>query len=216
LVAASEDRTAPRVASVTFLGAAAAPGGGPAPGPPEIALAGRSNVGKSSLLNCLVGRRGLARTSGTPGRTRQLNFFLVNDRFMLVDLPGYGFAVGPEAERRAWGPLVEGYLAGRPTLRGVVVIVDARRGLETDEEDLLAYLAAHALPAVIVATKLDKLGASAARKALARIASQAGEVELIGFSARVAEGRDALWRVLARWLEAPSRAGGERTSSPRR
>ena len=175
-------------------------------------------MGKSSLLNCLVGRRGLARTSGTPGRTRQLNFFLVNDRFVLVDLPGYGFAVGPEAERRAWGPLVEGYLAGRPTLRGVVLIVDARRGLEAEEDDLLAYLAAQALPVVIVATKLDKLGASAARKALARIASQVGDVELIGFSARVGEGRDALWRVLARWLEAPPppRAGGRRTGSPRR
>src|SRR5262249_57490080 len=103
-----------KVTAVRFVGAAATPGGGPPSGPPEVALAGRSNVGKSSLLNALVGRRGVARTSGTPGRTRQLNFFLVNDRFMLVDLPGYGFAVGPEAERRAWGPLVEGDLAGRP------------------------------------------------------------------------------------------------------
>src|SRR5262249_60635450 len=85
--------------------AGAAPGGGPPPLHPEVAIAGRSNVGKSSLLNALLGRRGLARTSGTPGRTRQINYFLVNDRFVLADLPGYGFAVGPEAERRSRGPL---------------------------------------------------------------------------------------------------------------
>ena len=96
-----------KVTAARFLGAAATPGGGPPPHGPEVAIAGRSNVGKSSLLNALLGRRGLARTSGTPGRTRQINFFLVNERFVVVDLPGYGFAVGPEAERRSWGPLVE-------------------------------------------------------------------------------------------------------------
>src|SRR5437867_120670 len=103
-----------RIKDARFLDAAATPGAGPRPGPPEVAIAGRSNVGKSSLINCLVGRRGLARTSGTPGRTRQINFFLLNERFVLVDLPGYGFAVGPERERLAWGPLVDGYPARRP------------------------------------------------------------------------------------------------------
>src|SRR5262245_32718049 len=126
-----------RITAARFLGAAATPGGGPAPGPPEVAIAGRSNVGKSSLINALTGRHGLARTSGTPGRTRQLNFFLLNDAFVLVDLPGYGFAVGPEAERLAWGPLVETYLVGRDVLRGVVVIVDVRRGVEAEEGQLL-------------------------------------------------------------------------------
>src|SRR5207248_483760 len=119
-------------------------------------VAAPSTVGKSSLVNALPGRRGLARTSATPGRTRQLNFFLVSDAFVLVDLPGYGFAAGPETERLAWGPLVETYLVGRPTLRGVLLVVDARRGLEGEEEDLLAYLAALPRPATVVATKLDK------------------------------------------------------------
>ncbi|HLY38481.1 MAG TPA: ribosome biogenesis GTP-binding protein YihA/YsxC [Candidatus Binatia bacterium] len=191
-----------RTAEARFLGAAATPGGGPPPDLPEVAIAGRSNVGKSSLINALVGRRGLARTSATPGRTRQLNFFLVNDAFVLVDLPGYGFAVGPQTERLAWEPLVETYLVGRPTLRGVLLVVDARRGLEREEEELLAYLAALPRPATIVATKLDKLARNAARTALAAIA---GPVPVIGFSARTGEGRDRLWRAVSAWVErAPS------------
>src|SRR5690349_12492856 len=152
-----------RRAEARFLGAAATPGGGPPADLPEVAIAGRSNVGKSSLINALLGRRGLARTSRTPGRTRQLNFFLVNDAFVLVDLPGYGFAVGPDAERMAWGPLVETYLRERPTLRGVLLVVDARRGIEAEEAQVLHYVAALALPAAVVATKLDKLGRAAAR-----------------------------------------------------
>ena len=146
-----------KVTAARFLGAAAAPGGGPSPLGPEVAIAGRSNVGKSSLLNALLGRRGLARTSGTPGRTRQINFFLVNERFVLADLPGYGFAVGSEAERRSWGPLVEGYLRERPPLRGVALLVDARRGAEEEEAQILEFLRHVGLPAVVVATKLDKL-----------------------------------------------------------
>jgi GTP-binding protein len=166
---------------------------------PEVAIAGRSNVGKSSIINCLVARRGLARTSATPGRTRQLNFFLVNDAFVLVDLPGYGFAVGPESERRAWGPLVETYLAERPTLRGVLVVVDARRGVEDEEAELLAYLAALAKPATVIATKLDKVGRNAARATVAALRGELGAVPVVGFSARTGEGRRELWRVVSAW-----------------
>ncbi len=197
-----------KITAARFLGAAAAPGGEPKPGPPEVAIAGRSNVGKSSLINCLVARRGLARTSSTPGRTRQMNFFLLNERFLLVDLPGYGFAVGSEAERRSWGPLVESYLRARRVLRGVVLVVDVRRGLETEEDDLLAFLAHAGLPAVVVATKLDKLGKNAALEALAGLAARVGTPGLVlGFSARTGEGREALWRCVAGWVAGPPRGG---------
>ena len=191
-----------RVTEARFLGAATRPGAEPPPALPEVAIAGRSNVGKSALLNSLLQRRGLARTSATPGRTRQLNFFVVNERFTLVDLPGYGFAVGPERERLGWGPLVEGYLRGRPTLRGVVLIVDVRRGLEAEETQVLDFAAAVTLPAVVVATKLDKLSRSQARGALERLG---GTPAVIGYSARTGEGRDALWRVIAGWIAAPPR-----------
>jgi GTP-binding protein len=134
-----------------------------------------------------------------------VNFFLVNERFVLADLPGYGFAVGPEAERRAWGPLVEHYLRERPTLRGVVILVDVRRGVEAEEAELLAFLASVRLPSVLVATKCDKLGRGAARQALARLTS-AG-VPALGYSARTGEGRDALFGVLAGWLAGPPRSG---------
>jgi GTP-binding protein len=193
-----------RVGRARFVGAAGTPGGGPPPGPPEIALAGRSNVGKSALLNAVVGRRGLARISATPGRTRQINFFLVDERFVLVDLPGYGFAVGPEDERRAWGPLVEHYLAERRTLRGVLVLVDVRRGIEEDEEQLLTYLDQLGVPATVVATKSDKLGRAALRTARAALDSAlGGKVPVVGFSARTGEGRPELWRVLTQWLAVP-------------
>lgn len=196
-----------RVTAARFVGAAARPGQEPRLDVPEVAFAGRSNVGKSSLLNALVGRRALARTSSTPGRTRQLNFFVVNERLGLVDLPGYGFAVGSEAERRGWKPLVERYLRERPTLRGVVVIVDARRGLEGEEIELLGFLAEVGRPALLVATKLDKLGRGDATRALRRLEGVAGgAVPVLGFSARTGEGRVALWRAIEGWVEAA--AGG--------
>jgi len=128
---------------------------------------------------------------------------------VLVDLPGYGFAVGPEAERRAWGPLVETYLAKRPTLVGVLVVVDVRRGIEDDEDDLLCYVAGGlGRRTVVVATKLDKLGRNAARTAVAGLRhGLPPDIPLIGFSARTGEGRPELWRVVSAWGNAvPDRA----------
>lgn len=191
-----------RITAARFLGAAAKPGQAPAPAGPEVAVAGRSNVGKSTLINTLVGRRGLARTSSTPGRTRQINFFLLNERFVLADLPGYGFAVGPEAERAAWKPLVEGYLMGREPLRGVLLIVDVRRGLESEEHELLHFLAALAKPVAIAATKLDKFKRAAGAQALAKVRAQVPDyVPVIGCSGQNGDGRDALWRVLRDWID---------------
>jgi GTP-binding protein len=192
-----------KVTAARFVGAAATPGTEPPPGAPEVAVAGRSNVGKSSLINALVGQRSLARTSATPGRTRQINFFLLNQRLRLVDLPGYGFAVGSLAERRGWGPLVEGYLRSRSTLRGVIVLVDVRRGLEVEEHELLDFLAHVGRPAALVATKLDKLGRAAQAPALAALGRAAGGLPVIGFSARTRAGREEVWRILRSWCEGP-------------
>lgn len=195
-----------RITAARFVGAAGPTGGTPPPGGPEVAIAGRSNVGKSSLINALVGRRGLARASRTPGRTRQLNFFLLNERFALVDLPGYGFAVGPEAEQRAWGPLVEGYLRERRTLRGLVLVIDARRGVETEEDQVLAFAADAGVPVAVAATKLDKLARGAARARIEGLRGWLGtRAPLVGFSARTGEGRAELWRVLEGWIAAPAR-----------
>jgi len=191
-----------RLGAASFLGAASRPGGYPPLGAPEIAVAGRSNVGKSSFLNALLGRRGLVRTSRTPGRTRQVNFFTVGTTLRLVDLPGYGFAVGPVDERASWGALIEDYLATRPTLRGVLVLVDVRRGLEADDEQLLAYLSHVDLPAAVVVTKVDKLARAAAARATAAVAAA---VPVLPFSARTGTGREAVWGMLHAWLDAPVR-----------
>jgi GTP-binding protein len=191
-----------RVGAASFLGAASSPGRYPPLGAAEIAVAGRSNVGKSSFLNALLGRRGLVRTSRTPGRTRQVNFFAVGETLRLVDLPGYGFATGPMAERVAWGALIEDYLASRTTLRGVLVLVDVRRGLEADDEQLLGYLTHLDLATAVVVTKVDKLARAAAARAVGAVAAP---VPVLPFSARTGTGRDAVWGLVRSWLDAPAR-----------
>jgi len=169
---------------------------------PEIAFAGRSNVGKSSLLNRLVGQRGLARVSKTPGRTQQINFFLIDDRIVFADLPGYGFARVPVAVRDGWKDLVEGYLSRRRELRAVVVLVDLRRGLEADDEQLLDYLRVQKLPALVVATKADKLALGQRRERSRALATALGaERPLIVCSATSGEGVASLWATLLRFAE---------------
>lgn len=177
---------------------------------PEIAFAGKSNVGKSSLINALVKKKGLARTSNTPGRTQEINFFSVNGRFGFIDLPGYGYAKVPEAIRRNWGPMIETYLRGRQTLRLVVLILDIRRAPSGEDHQLLEWLRHYGLPVLVVLTKADKVSRSerdAQRRLIAAdLGLPAGEPALL-FSARTGEGKDLLWREIAKAAETGAAAG---------
>ena len=177
-----------------FVGAVG-PGGQPPPlGLPEIAFAGRSNVGKSSLINRLTRTRGLARTSRTPGRTQQINFFGGPEELVFADLPGYGWARAPAHVRESWRPLVEGYLLGREALKGVVVILDSRRGVGEADRQLLGFLAGQEIPVVAVLSKIDKLKQGERARALRSVA---GEIEdAIPFSSVSGEGERDLWRRL--------------------
>jgi GTP-binding protein len=200
------DKDGPRVLDAQFSAAATTHAQLPAPASVEVAFAGRSNVGKSSLMNCLLQRKGLVRTSSTPGCTRQIAFFqtrLAGDTAVtLVDLPGYGYARRSKTEREAWADLIERYLLERVTLRAVVVLVDVRRGLEDDDRQLLEMIEEPSragrplVTAIVVATKLDKLTRSARAPALERVRKAAGR-SVIGFSAVEGTGRAELWRKLA-------------------
>lgn len=139
---------------------------------PEVAFAGRSNVGKSSLLNALVGQKQLARTSNTPGRTREVNFFLLDDRAHLVDLPGYGYARAPKAQVAGWNRLIEDYLRGRPGLKRVFLLIDARHGLKNSDEPILKLMDISAVSYQVVLTKADKLKKGEIEKVLARTAAE--------------------------------------------
>ena len=192
-----------RAIDAEFTAGAKAPDQFPPPALVEIAFAGRSNVGKSSLLNRLMERRSLVRTSSTPGCTRQISWFEVEcgdkARFALVDLPGYGYARRSKTERTQWGDLIDRYLLERPTLRGVALLVDVRRGLEPDDRELLEMLAAPPrtsrppLEVTLVATKLDKLPSSQHKVRLAEL-ERSAKVKVYGFSAPTGLGRVELWR----------------------
>jgi GTP-binding protein len=138
---------------------------------PEVAFAGRSNVGKSSLINALVGRRALARISQTPGRTRQVNFFSLNNQLMLVDLPGYGYAKASKKDIAGWGRLINDYLIGRPNLRRVCMLIDARRGVKESDTDVMKVLDEMAVPYQILLTKRDKVSKEECEKILENIAN---------------------------------------------
>lgn len=185
--------------SLQFLGGMAEAGGWrPETTLPEVAFAGRSNVGKSSLINAVLRRKKAARVSNTPGRTREINFFEVNEQFVLADLPGYGYARVSKERRAAWRPMIEGYLRHSPTLRGVVQLLDARHAPSEDDLQMLEFLADVGTPTIVVATKVDKLpkGGKAAR--IETLAGEAGIAldQVIPFSAMTGEGRDELAEAL--------------------
>ena len=193
------------IRKLEFIGGmAAADGWRPESELPEIAFSGRSNVGKSSLLNRLIRRKAFARVSRTPGRTREINFFRVNSGFVLADLPGYGYAKISKEKKADWKPLIEGYLRGTPQLAGVVQLLDIRRQPSEDDVAMLDYLAELELPTVEVLTKADKLARNAADARADEIMKSLSleRDQTILFSALTGQGRDELAEAVASLVDA--------------
>jgi GTP-binding protein len=189
-----------KITSADFLKSALKEADWPQDDVPEIAFLGRSNVGKSSLMNSLLGVRGLARTSSTPGRTQMLNFFLINGRFRFVDLPGYGYARAPKAIKAEWSGAAEEYLAKRDQLVLSIHIVDSRHEPSKQDLQLHQWLVHHHKPHLIVATKSDKLSKNELNQNLKRTAHLLGGENLITYSATRRQGRDRLWSAIEKSL----------------
>ncbi|MCA0377329.1 MAG: ribosome biogenesis GTP-binding protein YihA/YsxC [Gemmatimonadetes bacterium] len=172
---------------------------------PEVAFVGRSNVGKSSLLNKLMKRKAFARVSNTPGRTREIHFFDVNRTFVLADLPGYGYARISKTRKAEWRPLIEGYLTDSPMLRGVVQLLDVRHDPTEDDLVMLDFLATLGVPTIFAITKVDKLTPTQARARVAALCTQLGldPDQVVPFSAQTGEGRDELASALQALLTLP-------------
>jgi len=173
---------------------------------PEIAFAGRSNVGKSSLINALTRRKSLARTSNTPGRTQEINFFSLDEKLMIADLPGYGYAKVSKARVQIWTRLVNSYLKGRPQLRRILLLIDARHGLKSSDEDIMKMLNVAAVSYQIVLTKSDKIGKGALEKLIEGINKKAPfhtalHPEVIATSSRKGIGIEILRARLAKLTE---------------
>jgi len=187
-----------KVTSAEFIKSAVYPYQYPIALLPEVAFVGRSNVGKSSLINTLVNMKRLAKTSNTPGRTQLINFFLVNKRLSFVDLPGYGYARVPASVKRGWRAMIEGYLEGRENLRLIVMILDIRRDPSRDDEQLIEWLRSNTINTVFVLTKADKFSKSRVNISRQKIGKHLGIScdELIPFSAKTRSGKDEIWRVI--------------------
>lgn len=199
-----------KIQSAAFLTSAAKPAEYPPGNLPEVAFLGRSNVGKSSLINSLLNRRRLAQTSRTPGKTRTINFFEVNGAFHLVDLPGYGYARISRSLRAGWEKMLETYLSGRQSLRGAVLLVDLRHPPTTLDCQMKTWLDHYGCPTVVVATKADKVGSSRHRKHLREIREGLPVREhqlLLTCSARTGFGKDRLWSAVMDFLR-------EKTAGP--
>jgi len=190
-----------KIKTVEYVGTIAQPGGAsPAEAStgrlPQIAFSGRSNVGKSSLINTLLRRtrKKIARVSATPGKTRTINFFLVNERFFLVDLPGYGYAKVPKGMRDAWSELIEWYLSDSGGVHGLVHLMDARRDPTDHDLAMITYLSELGVPTLVALTKMDKLKQTQREKAIQRTCEglSLGEDQIVPFSSKTGEGRETL------------------------
>ncbi len=166
---------------------------------PEIAFAGKSNVGKSSLLNAMLNRRALARTSSQPGKTQTINFYSVQDIFMFVDLPGYGYAKASKTDRERWGKLIEGYLEKRPQLKKIVLLIDIRHEVGNNDKMMYDWIKHYHSEVIVVATKMDKIKRSQVQKHLSIIRKGLNlmpEDKLIGFSSETKQGKEELWKCI--------------------
>jgi GTP-binding protein len=186
------------ITSAEFITSAVKPGQYPSPDFPEIAFSGRSNVGKSSLINTLVNRKHLVKTSRTPGRTQLINFFLINNALSFVDLPGYGYAKVPNAVKKTWKPMIENYLTLRVNLKGIISLLDIRRTPGPEEQDLMGWLEKNRIPCIWVLTKADKFSKTRQNSRRLAISDAMGLApeKLILFSAKTRLGRDAVWAAL--------------------
>ena len=191
-----------RIHSAEFLLSASTKRQFPAETLPEIAFAGRSNVGKSTLINSLLNRKKLVKTSATPGKTQLINFFKVNDKFYFVDLPGYGYAKVPESVRCKWKNLVEAYLSDRKTLRNVVLIIDSRHNPTTQDRQLLEWLKYFQRPSLIVASKIDKLKRGQVKNHLQKIKNNLSIESIpLGHSSMQYGSREEIWKKLDPWIK---------------
>ena len=190
-----------KVTSAVFLKSAFQESDWPHDEKPEIAFLGRSNVGKSSLINSLLGVRGLARTSNTPGRTQSLNFYLINDRFRFVDLPGYGYAKAPKALKAEWGVSAENYLAKREQLVLSIHLVDSRHEPSKQDLQLHEWLEYHEKPHLIVATKSDKLSNNELRRSIDRAKHALKTNQIVTYSATLKRGREEVWSAIEESLK---------------
>lgn len=183
-----------KIKHVEFVKSAVKPSQYPEYDLPEMAFAGRSNVGKSSLINTLIQRRDIVKTSSKPGCTQLINFFLINQSFSFVDLPGYGYAKVSKKIRAQWQPMVELYLSTRKNLLGLILLIDIRRDPQKEEQDLIHWLQTQELPHLVVLTKSDKLSKTKQKKRLSAIASQLGRDKngVILFSSKNSMGRDTV------------------------
>ena len=200
------------VRRLEFLGGMASPQGWrPETTLPEVAFAGRSNVGKSSLINTLLRRSKAARVSNTPGRTREINFFKVNDQFVLVDLPGYGYARISKDRKAEWKPMIESYLRSSPNLKGIVQLLDVRHDPTKDDLQMFDFLAQVGVPTMVVMTKTDKLTKAQAAARITAITASLGleDDQVIPFSSTTGVGRDDLAESVLALITAPSTSSGQ-------